>query len=149
MAELPEPKPGLVIRYAYLWRDEQIRGHEEGRKDRPCAVILAVRQKEGKTRVVVAPFTHSPPDINSGAVEVPPQTAKRLGLDDEAQWIITNEINLFTWPGPDIRPVPGKSPSTIAHGYLPHNLASKIIDNVKEQVAKHSAKSVERDEGLE
>jgi hypothetical protein len=38
----PDPIAGMVIRYAYLWRSEYERGLEEGLKDRPCAVLLAV-----------------------------------------------------------------------------------------------------------
>jgi hypothetical protein len=37
---LPEPEPGRVIRYNYLWAKEQEQGREEGRKDRPCASSL-------------------------------------------------------------------------------------------------------------
>ena len=37
---LPDPVPGLVIRYSCLWMTEYGRGQEEGVKDRPCAVIL-------------------------------------------------------------------------------------------------------------
>jgi hypothetical protein len=36
----PSPRPGLVIRYAYLWQAKYRRGPEEGAKDRPCAVVL-------------------------------------------------------------------------------------------------------------
>ena len=36
------PKNGAVIRYAYLWRDEKRRGLDEGRKDRPAAVLLSL-----------------------------------------------------------------------------------------------------------
>ncbi len=39
---LPEPRPGLVISYSYLWRDQNEAGETEGRKDRPCAIIAAV-----------------------------------------------------------------------------------------------------------
>ena len=35
---LPEPRPGLVIRYAYLWRDQGLAGADEAAKDRPCVV---------------------------------------------------------------------------------------------------------------
>ena len=31
-----------MVRYAYLWTHEAEAGAEEGRKDRPCAVVLAV-----------------------------------------------------------------------------------------------------------
>ena len=40
--------PGLVLRYSYLWRAEQLRGREEGVKDRPCAVVMVVTQSDGK-----------------------------------------------------------------------------------------------------
>lgn len=39
---LPEPHPGLVIRYAYPWKREFDEGHEEGSKDRPCAIVVTV-----------------------------------------------------------------------------------------------------------
>src|SRR5689334_4007413 len=42
MAKFPEPEVGLVISYAYLWFEEAERGQVEGRKDRPCAIIVAV-----------------------------------------------------------------------------------------------------------
>ncbi len=40
---LPKPVPGLVIRYSYLWYGEHRQGHEEGTKDRPCAIVAAIR----------------------------------------------------------------------------------------------------------
>ena len=43
----PSPQPGLVIRYSYLWRREAAAGREEGVKDRPCAVIVAVTDEAG------------------------------------------------------------------------------------------------------
>lgn len=58
---IPPPEPGLVIRYAYLWRSKEAREREDGVKDRPCAVVLAVKHAEGQTLAAVAPFTHSPP----------------------------------------------------------------------------------------
>ena len=56
------PVPGLVIRYAYLWHREHLVGQEEGQKDRPCAIVAALRPAEdaGKTRALVLPVTHSP-----------------------------------------------------------------------------------------
>jgi len=27
-----------------------------------------------------------------------------IGLDDRPQWIYTDEVNVFVWPGPDLRP---------------------------------------------
>ena len=60
---MPEPERGLVVRYSYLWHSEAQRGQEEGVKERPCAIVIAVkRAKDGKNRVMVAPITHTPPE---------------------------------------------------------------------------------------
>ena len=107
-----EPKPGLVIRYAYLWRSEADRGRDEGSKDRPCAVVLATKRKGDEITVVVAPLTHSPPQNQTGVLEVPAATKQRLKLDEGRSWIITHEVNIFTWPGPDIRPADPRHPET-------------------------------------
>lgn len=57
----PDPVPGLVIRYGFLWRSEHERGLEEGAKDRPCAVLLSVADDAGDRTVIVLPITHTPP----------------------------------------------------------------------------------------
>lgn len=41
---LPIPKPGLVIRYGFLWSSEEAAGATEGAKDRPCAIVVAARR---------------------------------------------------------------------------------------------------------
>lgn len=119
---LPAPEPGLVIRYAYLWLREHRQGREEGIKDRPCAIILAVADDEGDTRVTVLPITHRAPDEPAAAIEIPPATKRRLGLDAEQSWIVLSEGNEFIWPGPDLRPQPGGDLSTVAYGFLPPRL---------------------------
>lgn len=50
---LPKPVPGLVISYSYLWSDEHKTGVEEGRKNRPCAIVAARRIVEGHEIVTV------------------------------------------------------------------------------------------------
>jgi hypothetical protein len=102
---LPEPVPGLVIRYSYLWAEEHGRGQEEGVKDRPCAVILVSTDEDGERWVTVLPVTHAPPSVPELAVEIPAATKRRLGLDDERSWVVLSEANRFLWPGPDLRPV--------------------------------------------
>ena len=114
----PVPRPGLVIRYSYLWDSEARQGREEGVKDRPCAIIL-VLLREGEHPIVrVLPVTHSPPADLADALEIPLSTKRRLGLDSERSWVILSEANDFIWPGPDLRPV-GGDPSTAAYGMLP------------------------------
>ena len=143
---IPDPQPGLVIRYAYLWRDEQRRGLDEGQKERPCAIVLAVAKTDGAARVVVAAITHAPPAAGSGAISIPPVTAKRLGLDEVPQWIVTHELNIFTWPGPDIRPAPGSNPTSIAYGQLPQRLTTQLINQTRAHIAQRRAVAVERDD---
>jgi hypothetical protein len=100
----PDPVPGLVIRYSYLWLDEYRRGQEEGTKDRPCAVILVSAASQGERVITVLPVTHAPPADPDLAVEIPRTTKRRLGLDDERSWVVLSEANRFIWPGPDLRP---------------------------------------------
>ncbi|WP_372088703.1 hypothetical protein P7L79_05890 (plasmid) [Tistrella mobilis] len=57
----PTPQLGLVLSYAYLWHHEHQAGREEGRKDRPCVIVLAVTREDGQTMVTVLPITHTPP----------------------------------------------------------------------------------------
>ncbi len=64
---IPAPEPGLVISYAYVWDHEAQSGQEEGRKDRPCVIALAIeRQRDGQTLVTVLPVTHRPPSRCGG-----------------------------------------------------------------------------------
>ncbi len=73
---LPEPEPGLVISYSYLWHDQHRAGAEEGRKARPCAIVVATVDEDGDTKVYAAPITHSQPD-DPHAVELrrPPSSS--------------------------------------------------------------------------
>jgi hypothetical protein len=123
---LPQPVPGLVVRYSYLWRSEYERGQEEGVKDRPCAIIMVVAQEGGEEIVTVLPITHSPPTDQEFAVEIPRPTKQRLGLDSERSWVVISEANRFTWPGPDLRPIPGEDATTAAYGLLPAKLYRHI-----------------------
>ena len=88
---VPAPAPGLVIRYAYLWRHERTRERESGAKDRPCAIVAAVRHARGAKVVTVVPITHRPPEDRTLAVELPAKLKRHLRLDPEASWIIVRE----------------------------------------------------------
>jgi hypothetical protein len=59
---IPNPEAGLLISYAYLWQWEHEAGQDEGRKDRPSVIVLAVERAEKEDIVVtVLPVTHSKP----------------------------------------------------------------------------------------
>ena len=122
----PTPIAGMVIHYAYLWQREHERGIEEGGKDRPCAVLLAVTDDAGDQQVIVLPITHSPPHDATTAIEIPAATKRRLNLDDDRSWVILEEANRFIWPGPDLRPMKSGNMTTVVYGELPADLFRKI-----------------------
>ena len=126
---LPDPVPGLVIGYAYLWRDEALRGLDEGLKDRPCCIVLSAQSVDGRTIVTVAPITHAPPRTPQTAVEIPRATKERLGLDGERSWIVAGDLNRFFWPGVDLRPI-ARGSRRYAYGLLPANLYRELRDKV-------------------
>ena len=115
----PEPYAGLVIRYSYLWKREHEAGREDGTKDRPCAVVMAIIGPRRRMGSVGSTHYNSPPPDPADAIEIPAETKKRLGLDTDRSWIRITEANQFLRPGPDLRPVPGGDASTIAYGPLP------------------------------
>ena len=123
---LAQPAPGLVLRYAFLWRREFDAGQDEGRKDRPCAVIIAAPAVSGGTQVYVLPVTHTAPDDPSLAMEIPPRVKQHLGLDEERSWIVLDEINDFLWPGYDLRPIPGSEPTRMDYGVLPPRFFDRV-----------------------
>jgi hypothetical protein len=143
---LATPKPGEVIRYAYLWREEHEAGQEEGRKDRPCAVVMSLTGRGGTARMIVLPITHSPPASGIEALEIPPATKRRLGLDDAPSWIVLAEANRFTWPGPDIRPFDGPSGRTVSFGFLPPGLFKIVRDRFLALATAGDAVPVDRTE---
>jgi hypothetical protein len=127
---LPDPVPGLVLRYSYLWHDEHLGGREEGSKDRPCVIVLVAEVKGEETIVTVARVTHSQPRNPAQAVELPAATRQRLGLDDRRSWVVVSEINRFCWPGPDLRPVIASGLRKYDYGMLPPRLFRQITSGL-------------------
>lgn len=123
---VPDPEPGLVICYRYLWHHEHRAGWEEDRKDRPSVIVFAVeRDIDGITVVTVLPITHRAPSDPTAAVEIPLPVKRHLGLDAERSWIIVNEGNEFLWPGYDLRRVRGSG--RFDYGFLPPRLFDRVI----------------------
>lgn len=133
---IPVPEPGLVVSYAYLWDREARDGQEEGRKDRPCVIALAVqRQQDGETWVTVLPVTHSAPADAAAAVEIPAAVKRHLGLDDERSWVVVSEGDQFVWPGYDLRKVRGSG--RYDHGFLPPRFFARILAAFRAWHASH------------
>jgi hypothetical protein len=141
-----EIKIGHVLSYSYLWLREMREGGEEGRKDRPCVVLVLVgRSENGADIVRVLPVTHSIPDDPEVAMELPSQVKERLRLDGERSWVILTESNKFAWPGPDIRRVDQVS-SDGYYGPLPPKLFDQIRSKYIELVRRGHHSSVPRTE---
>ncbi len=117
-----------MVRYSYLWRSEHLRGQEEGLKGRPCAVVLLLQTKDGDDIVTVLPITHTPPSRSEAdlAIEIPPVTKRRLGLDDERSWVVLTEASRFVWHGPDLRLARNGGPSSVVCGLLPEHLFERL-----------------------
>jgi mRNA-degrading endonuclease toxin of MazEF toxin-antitoxin module len=136
----------LVVRYSYLWLDEHRRGREEGVKDRPCAIVLAVDGDADGPVVTVLPITHAAPRDLGTAIEIPPETKRRLGLDEERSWIVLTEANRFVWPGPDLRPSRRGDPSSVAFGPLPYALFETVRRRFLAALRQRRAGAVRRTE---
>ncbi len=125
------PVPGTVFRYSYVWSSEANAGRTDGRKDRPATILsVAIREKDGRSVVLALPITHSPPADATEAVEIPPSVKRALGLDDRPSFVVTIDANIFTWPGSDLRAVPGRQPPTTVYGRLPVALTRKVAEQV-------------------
>jgi hypothetical protein len=141
----PEPRLGLVISYAYLWHYEHRAGLEDGRKHRPCVIILAIeRPDKDVVTVRVAPVTHRPPKDMRTAYELPHAVKQNLGLDGERSWVILDEVNEFAWPGYDLRPIP-RSGGQYAYGFLPPRLFNSLMTKLGQVWQAGIGKATPRD----
>src|SRR3954470_279318 len=75
------PEPADVLSYSYLWAREAADGEDSGRKDRPVVVVVAAEIRGERTRLLVAPITHSKPERAGDALEIPANVKRLLGLD--------------------------------------------------------------------
>jgi len=142
----PKPVPGLVIRYSFLWREAAARGEGEGVKDRPCAVVLVSEDQDGEKIVLVLPVTHSPPAEPELAVELPVDTKRRLGLDNQRSWIVVTDANRFIWPGPDLRPAVRGDAASVAYGLLSRRLFYEVREKFARAIERRLAGVVRRTE---
>jgi hypothetical protein len=124
---IPTPEPGLVVSYAYLWHYEYQAGHEEGRKNRPSVIVLAIeRERDHAPVVTVLPVTHNPPADPASGIEIPAPVKRHLRFDDGRSWIIVSEGNEFLWPGYDLRKIDRSDHN--AYGFLPPRFFNQVPD---------------------
>ncbi len=121
---LPEPKPGLVIRYDTLWSREAAAGHDQG-KDRPACLVAASDSVSMPRFVVILPITQQAPTGDTVGIEIPPRVRQALRLDDAPSWVIVSEHNVDAWPSAGLAPIPGR-PGVFGHGFVPPRLFARI-----------------------
>jgi hypothetical protein len=149
---LPKPLPGLVICYNYLWADDALDGREEGGKQRPAAIVMAVDQPRQdnpgttETRVYVLPITHSAPAKGTAAIQIPAQVSRAAGLDAARSWIVLSEFNEFVWPGFDLARIPGRNTNAFVYGFLTPGFFASVRDRWLALDAAGKSQSVPRDE---
>jgi len=143
---LLEPKAGLVVRYDFLWKEEERGGLESG-KDRPCAIVLVSAERaDGARDVLLCAITHAPPLTGETAVEVPAAVARHLGLDEQRSWIKTDQVNRLIWRKGRI-PF-GVSPARRGEwtfGTIPQALGRQAFEQMREKALKGRLKTVLRD----
>jgi hypothetical protein len=138
----PEPKPGLVIRYDYLWSHEAIVGRDQG-KDRPACLVAASDSRAKPRFVVILPITHSTPTGDAVGIEIPFRVRAALGLDAEPCWVIVSEHNVDEWPNGGLQPVPGR-PGVFTYGFIPPKLFARIKAGFLELASRKRSTGVRR-----
>ena len=139
---LPDPKPGLVIRYDYLWNREAASGRDHG-KDRPACLVAASDSNTKPRFVVILPITHSAPAGNTIAIAIPLRVRQALGLDDEPCWVIISEHNIDEWSNGGLRPLPGR-PGVFSYGFIPPGLFLQIKTKFLELANRKQSVGVRR-----
>lgn len=115
-----------------MWHREAQAGAEEGRKERPVVVVVAIEKREHGTQILVVPVTTRPPREGDAAVEMPARVRQHLGLGEDRCWIVADEYNLFAWPGPDIRPIRARGDISPRYGSIP----AKLLEQVRMKIAQ-------------
>ena len=133
----------MVLSYNYLRKRQEKKGHEKGEKARPCVIILATETSTGETVVTVVPVTSSLPKTNRATVAIPPKVKQHFGLDMAPAWAIVDEVNRFTWPGPDLRQIHGQ-PGHFHYGFIPPRLFTKIKAVLLDRYRANQLRGVDR-----
>ena len=138
----PEPKPGFVVRYDYLWTHEAAAGRDQG-KDRPACLVAASDSQTRPRFVVLLPITHTPPDGDTVGIEIPAKVKQAIGLDDAQSWVIVSEHNVDEWPNAGLQPIPGR-PGIFAYGFISPLLFLQIKAKFLELARKGRSPGVRR-----
>ena len=137
-----EPKPGLIIRYDYLWMREAAGGRDQG-KERPACLAAATDPAAAPRFVVILPIAHAPRDTDTVGVEIPAKVRAALGPDDAPCWVVVSEHNVDAWPNGGLAPVPGR-PGVFGHGFIPPGLFARVKAKFLELYEKGRSGGVRR-----
>jgi hypothetical protein len=96
--------------------------------------------------VAVAPITSSAPARDADGIELPPETRRRLGLQETPCWVVLTEVNRFAWTGPDLRPVETAGGPAWSHGLLPARIFERVRDEVVARARARTLRAVPRSE---
>lgn len=99
-----------------------------------------------KNTSLLAPITSRPPEKSTG-IDLPIEIKRQLGLDERKSWVIASNLNKFTWPGFDVRSVPGRNPSTYLYGRIPAGFLLQVRSTLAGLVRKNLVFSLDRDDG--
>ena len=126
------PKRGDIFTYCYLFTHEADKGIVEGRKDRPIMVIAV----DGDDYLVAAITTKG--ERNPNAIAIPSEVAAITKLDPGSA-IVVSELNNFTWPGYDIRPLAKQT------SYVTGTMPPRFFAHILGQIGKRTARIIDRD----
>jgi hypothetical protein len=132
---VPDPKPGLVVGYDYLWLQDAAAGRDQG-KARPACLLAASDASTRPRFVVILPITHLPPSVDTVGIEIPSKVRQAIGLDEESCWVIVSEHNVDERPNAGLEPIPGQ-PGIFAYGFVPPRLFAQIKRKFLE-LARHN-----------
>jgi len=135
--KLPDPVPGLVIRFGYTWHKDRFT------KDRPCDIVLT---SKASGLVTVVPITHSYPEVGEEAESllIPQNICKAIGLDEDANYVRLSEVNQFSWPSDRLAALP-HDPTRCDYGMVPESFFSEIRKNLADMVRTQRMKTVKTD----
>lgn len=109
-------------------------------------MVVAVEKREHGTQLLVVPVTTRHPGSGDTSVEMPPRVRQHLGLGAERSWIVTDEYNLFTWPGPDVRPIRSGGAIEPRYGSIPAKLFEQVRAKIEQAAKRGQLKETKRTE---
>ena len=139
---LPDPKPGLVVRYDNLWTHESAVGRDQG-KTRPVRLVATTDPAVDPRYIVLLPITHTPPAGDPMGIEIPPRVKEALSLDDTPSWVIVSEHNIDEWPNTGLNPLPGQA-TLYAYGPIPPRLFAQLKSRFLELARAKQSRAVRR-----